>query len=228
MTPVYDAAVVGSSGFLGSAIATGLERRGAAVARFTLESPLRNSGVLDERAKGHPHAGVGRGSRQSDPCRGEGGPRCRRTRRVRRDAGCPRRPKPTAPSALPVIRWHGLRPSRAGPVLGARRPAPGQCLRGTQARHGRGSRELGPRGGERARVECVRSRSGARTGAGGHRPLALGGAEPGAHHRLWRPCLDAGLHLYRRHRRRGGAPPRVGGRRARDPQRRLGRPFDAE
>lgn len=52
MTPVYDAAVVGSSGFLGSAIATGLERRGATVARFTLESPLLSSGVFDERARG--------------------------------------------------------------------------------------------------------------------------------------------------------------------------------
>lgn len=52
MTPVYDAAVVGSSGFLGSAIALGLERRGATVARFTLESPILKSGTVDVRAGG--------------------------------------------------------------------------------------------------------------------------------------------------------------------------------
>lgn len=51
MTPVYDVAVVGSSGFLGSAIALGLEKRGATVARFTPESPVLKSGSIDERAR---------------------------------------------------------------------------------------------------------------------------------------------------------------------------------
>ncbi len=50
MTPVYDVAVVGSSGFLGSAIATGLERRGASVVRFTPHVPVLRSGLIDDRA----------------------------------------------------------------------------------------------------------------------------------------------------------------------------------
>jgi UDP-glucose 4-epimerase len=50
VTPVYDVAVVGSSGFLGSAIAAGLERRGESVARFDLDAPVFDSGTIDDRA----------------------------------------------------------------------------------------------------------------------------------------------------------------------------------
>jgi UDP-glucose 4-epimerase len=47
---VYDVAVAGSSGFLGSAIAAGMEARGATVARYTLENPMLRGGVVDDGA----------------------------------------------------------------------------------------------------------------------------------------------------------------------------------
>lgn len=50
MTAVYDVAVAGSSGFLGSAIAAGMEARGAAVARYTVERPLLLDGTVDDGA----------------------------------------------------------------------------------------------------------------------------------------------------------------------------------
>ncbi len=50
MTSVYDVAVAGSSGFLGTAIAAGMEARGASVARYTVENPLLRDGVVDEGA----------------------------------------------------------------------------------------------------------------------------------------------------------------------------------
>lgn len=50
MTTVYDVALVGSSGFLGSAISDGLEARGARVARFTRDAPVLHAGAVDERA----------------------------------------------------------------------------------------------------------------------------------------------------------------------------------
>ncbi|HEX7589835.1 MAG TPA: NAD-dependent epimerase/dehydratase family protein, partial [Demequinaceae bacterium] len=50
MTSVYDVAVAGSSGFLGSAIAAGMEARGATVARYTLENPMLQGGVVDDGA----------------------------------------------------------------------------------------------------------------------------------------------------------------------------------
>ncbi len=50
MTSVYDVAVAGSSGFLGTAIAAGMEARGAIVARYTVESPMLRDGAVDEGA----------------------------------------------------------------------------------------------------------------------------------------------------------------------------------
>jgi UDP-glucose 4-epimerase len=50
VTSVYDVAVAGSSGFLGSAIAAGMEARGASVARYTVETPMLRDGVVDEGA----------------------------------------------------------------------------------------------------------------------------------------------------------------------------------
>jgi UDP-glucose 4-epimerase len=52
VTTVYDVAVVGSSGFLGAAIADGFEKRNARVARFTRDAPVLLSGAIDERAAG--------------------------------------------------------------------------------------------------------------------------------------------------------------------------------
>ena len=46
MSTVYDVAVVGSRGFLGSAIAAELERRGARVGRFTKDHPYVADGEL--------------------------------------------------------------------------------------------------------------------------------------------------------------------------------------
>ena len=47
MTSVYDVAVAGSSGFLGAAIAAGMEARGATVARYTIEEPVLRDGAID-------------------------------------------------------------------------------------------------------------------------------------------------------------------------------------
>ncbi len=52
MTPVYDVALVGSSGFLGSAVARALAIRGERVAAFTLDEPPMVDGALDPRFAG--------------------------------------------------------------------------------------------------------------------------------------------------------------------------------
>lgn len=53
MSTVYDVAVVGSRGFLGSAAAAELERRGAAVGRFTREHPFKGEATTIVWAVGH-------------------------------------------------------------------------------------------------------------------------------------------------------------------------------
>jgi UDP-glucose 4-epimerase len=50
VTSVYDVAVAGSSGFLGTAIASGMEARGTSVARYTVENPILRDGAVDEGA----------------------------------------------------------------------------------------------------------------------------------------------------------------------------------
>ena len=53
MSTVYDVAVVGSRGFLGSAVAAELERRGAHVGRFTKEHPYTTGAATVVWAAGH-------------------------------------------------------------------------------------------------------------------------------------------------------------------------------
>lgn len=53
MSTVYDVAVVGSRGFLGSAIADDLERRGASVGHFTRERPFAGEASTVVWAVGH-------------------------------------------------------------------------------------------------------------------------------------------------------------------------------
>ncbi|MGC4175307.1 NAD-dependent epimerase/dehydratase family protein [Demequina sp.] len=53
MSTVYDVAVVGSRGFLGSAVATELERRGAHVGRFTKDHPFTGGAATVVWAAGH-------------------------------------------------------------------------------------------------------------------------------------------------------------------------------
>ena len=53
MSTVYDVAVVGSRGFLGSAIASEFERRGAHVGRFTKEQPFAGGAATVVWAAGH-------------------------------------------------------------------------------------------------------------------------------------------------------------------------------
>ena len=53
MSTVYDVAVVGSRGFLGSAVAAELEHRGAHVGRFTKEHPYTAGASTVVWAAGH-------------------------------------------------------------------------------------------------------------------------------------------------------------------------------